>query len=248
MMNRMKPAAGAPAFRPLYQQIKTAITQSLISGEWRPGAAIPSETELAARYGVSQGTVRKAINELAAEHLLIRHQGKGTFVASHTEENRRYYFTRIAADRGAPQLPEPRLLHFSRVKADNATARLLGVSGGTSLFLVRRALQMASDTVLIDEVRLPAALFKGLSAALLAEHRGLLYSTYETAFGVRVVRADERIKAVAADAEAAGLLGVAQGAPLLNVERIAYTYGDRPVELRRSLCDTRDYHYRSKII
>ncbi len=74
----------APAFRPLYEQIKILLTQSLVAGEWKPGEAIPSEIELAGRFRVSQGTVRKAIDELASEHILVRRQGKGTFVASHS--------------------------------------------------------------------------------------------------------------------------------------------------------------------
>ena len=71
------------SFSPLYEQIKAMILASLQASEWLPGDAIPSEMELAARYAVSQGTVRKAIDELAAQNLLVRRQGKGTFVATH---------------------------------------------------------------------------------------------------------------------------------------------------------------------
>ena len=78
-------AGATPAFSPLYQQIKGLILQSLQSGEWKPGEAIPSEMDLAARYRVSQGTVRKAIDELTGENLVVRRQGKGTFVATHAE-------------------------------------------------------------------------------------------------------------------------------------------------------------------
>ena len=74
-----------PSFSPLYQQIKSLILQSLHTGEWKPGEPIPSEIDLAARFRVSQGTVRKAIDELAAENLVVRRQGKGTFVATHAE-------------------------------------------------------------------------------------------------------------------------------------------------------------------
>jgi len=84
--NSAAPARGdadTPAFSPLYQQIKTLLVRSLQAGEWKPGEAIPSEMDLAARFKVSQGTVRKAIDELAAENLLVRRQGKGTFVATH---------------------------------------------------------------------------------------------------------------------------------------------------------------------
>jgi GntR family transcriptional regulator len=88
-------ALGTPAFSPLYQQIKGLLLQSLQSGEWKSGAAIPSELELAARYRVSQGTVRKAIDELAVENLLVRRQGKGTFVATHAEQHVQYRLSLI---------------------------------------------------------------------------------------------------------------------------------------------------------
>ena len=90
----------APAFSPLYQQIKGLLLQSLQSGEWKPGESIPSEMDLAARFRVSQGTVRKAIDELASENLLVRRQGKGTFVATHAEQQVQYRFLKLMPDRG----------------------------------------------------------------------------------------------------------------------------------------------------
>ena len=98
------PTAGlqdpTPSFSPLYQQIKVLLMRSLQSGEWKPGEAIPSEMELAARFRVSQGTVRKAIDELAGENHLVRRQGKGTFVATHAEEQTQYRFLRLTPDDG----------------------------------------------------------------------------------------------------------------------------------------------------
>src|SRR3978361_1414726 len=90
----------SPTFSPLYQQIKALLTQSLQSGEWKPGELIPSEGELAGRFKVSQGTVRKAIDELAAENLVMRRQGKGTFVSTHAERHVRYRFLRLVPDSG----------------------------------------------------------------------------------------------------------------------------------------------------
>ena len=102
------PVAGsAPAFSPLYQQIKALVLQSLQSGEWKPGEAIPSEMDLAARFKVSQGTVRKAIDELATENLLVRRQGKGTFVATHAEERFQFRFLKLQPDHGNPQSQGP---------------------------------------------------------------------------------------------------------------------------------------------
>jgi GntR family transcriptional regulator len=87
-MRRARPECRTrhPSFAPLYLQIKALLSKSLEAGEWRPGEAIPSEIELARRYRVSQGTVRKAIDALASDNLVVRRQGKGTFVATHTEE------------------------------------------------------------------------------------------------------------------------------------------------------------------
>jgi len=74
-----------------------------------------------------------------------------------------------------------------------------------------------------------------------------MYAFFETEFGVRMIRADAKIRAVAADGEAAELLDVAAGSPLLSVERLSYTYEDRPVELRRGLYHTRGHHYRNAL-
>jgi GntR family transcriptional regulator len=241
-------ASAGPAFRPLYQQIKTLITQSLISGEWRPGESIPSETELAARYNVSQGTVRKAINELADENLLVRQQGKGTFVASHTEERRQFHFLRIAPDRGERVYPHGELLTCRRAKADGQSARLLEVPAGSAIIIVTRRMNVAGEPISWEEVRLPGAMFKGLNAAKIDEYECKMYSMFESAFGVRILQVVEEIKAVAAEPEVAGLLQVPPGAPLLQIERVAYTFGDRPVEWRRTLCNTKNFHYMNKIV
>jgi GntR family transcriptional regulator len=102
--------AASEAFSPLYRQIKVLITQDMQAGVWKPGEMIPSEFELAERFKASQGTVRKAIDELASENLVVRRQGKGTFVATHTEQTTRYRFLRLAADDGSGRGLERRLL------------------------------------------------------------------------------------------------------------------------------------------
>src|SRR5580698_7137905 len=109
--------ASSPTFSPLYQQIKALITQGLESGEWKPGELIPSEVELAARYKVSQGTVRKAIDELAAENLLVRRQGKGTFVATHNEDRVQFRFLRLLPDDGGSLVHDSRLVECRRLRA-----------------------------------------------------------------------------------------------------------------------------------
>jgi len=236
-----------PAFSPLYQQIKLLITRSLEEGEWKPGEAIPAETELAQRYRVSQGTVRKAIDELSADNLVVRRQGKGTFVATHAEEKIQYRFLRLAADDGKPRGMERHFLDCRRMRAPAPIARALELKGTEGAILVRRTLSQDDRPVVLDEIWLPAGLFKGLTTERLADYVGPMYRLFETEFDVRMIRAEEKIRAVAADAATAPLLAVEPGTPLLSVERLSYTYGDRPVELRRGLYRTDAHFYRNTL-
>ena len=237
----------APLFSPLYQQVKASMTRGLQAGEWRPGEAIPSEMELAARFRVSQGTVRKAVDELAAENLLVRRQGKGTFVATHAEEKVQFRFLRLTPDDGDAGRMERRFIDCRRMRAPTDVARALSLQGGESVLQVRRLLSFRGAPVVLDDIWLPSALFKGLTAERLSEYRGPMYGLFETEFGVRMIRAEEKIRAVAAVAAVAELLGVPVGAPLLGVERLSLTYGDKPVELRRGLYNTASHHYRNEL-
>jgi len=237
-----------PAFAPLYLQIKGLLSKSLEAREWRPGEAIPSEIELARRYQVSQGTVRKAIDALAGDNLVVRRQGKGTFVATHTEERSSLFrFLRIRRNDGSDVAPVSRLLDVKRAKTGSDTARLLGLKPGDAVLVLRRVLDYSGEPVVLDEITLPAALFRGLTKARYDAYRGSMYSFFESQFGVRMLKAQERIRAVAADQATARLLGTEAGAPLLAVDRLTLTYGDRPVEVRRGLCVTRAYHYLNEL-
>jgi GntR family transcriptional regulator len=245
-----RPADGegdGPAFSPLYQQIKTLITRSLQSGEWKPGEAIPSEMDLAARFKVSQGTVRKAIDALADENLVVRRQGKGTFVATHAEEKIQYRFLRLMPDSGRAGGAERRFIDCRRVRAPADVARALELRAGDMAVQVRRLLSFHGSPVVLDDIWLHGALFKGLTAERLSEYQGPMYGLFETEFGVRMIRAEEQLRAVAADAAVAELLQVAPGTPLLSVERLSLTYGDKPVELRRGLYNTQAHYYRNEL-
>ena len=239
-------AGATPAFSPLYQQIKGLILQSLQSGEWKPGESIPSEMDLAARYRVSQGTVRKAIDELAADNLVIRRQGKGTFVATHAEQHVQFRFLKLVPDSGMPGSEGPaerNIIGCRRVRASADIARLLGLRTGDAVLQARRVLSFSGTPTIVEDLWLPAAPFKGLTAERLADYHGPMYALFETEFNVRMVRAEEKIRAVPATDGREVLLEVAQGTPLLSVERLAYTYNDVPMELRRGYYRTDTHHY-----
>lgn len=237
----------APTFSPLYRQIKTLILQALESGEWRPGQAIPSEQELAARFSVSQGTVRKTIDEMAAENLLVRKQGKGTYVASHNDPRALFRFLRLVPMDGDLSQPQSVPLDCWRAKAGQEASRMLGIEPGAPIIIVRRLLKFSTKPVVIDEIYLPGEIFQGLTSEVLQDWNGSLYSLFETRFGLRMIRAQERIRAVAADRNASEALKVAEGTPLLSVERVTYTYGDKPVEWRRGLYSTAEHFYLNEL-
>jgi GntR family transcriptional regulator len=236
-----------PAFSPLYQQIKLLITRSLQEGEWKPGEAIPAETDLAARYRVSQGTVRKAIDELATDNLLVRRQGKGTFVATHNEDRAQFRFLRLLADDGAEHPHVSRLLECRRLRASAEIARQLDLKPADPVVLIKRLLQFDGEITVLDEIWLPGAVFRGLTLERLSEYKGPLYAMFETEFGTRMIRATEKIRAVAAEPSVAELLRVPAGFPLLSVERVSYPSGDRPVEVRRGWYVTTGYYYQNDL-
>jgi GntR family transcriptional regulator len=246
-MPELSTPALAPAFSPLYQQIKALLVKSLQAGEWLPGQAIPSEMDLAARFRVSQGTVRKAIDEMATDNVLVRRQGKGTFVATHAEQATQYRFLRLMPDDGSPPALQRQLLDCRRLRAPAEVSRLLELKGGEAAVQVRRLLLAEGLPVVLDDLWLPGNLFKGLTAERLKAWRGPLYSLFEAEFSVHMIRAEEKLRAVAATADDAPLLAVPVGAPLLSVERLSFTYGDRPVELRRGLYQTATHHYRNEL-
>ena len=235
------------SFSPLYEQIKAMILASLQASEWLPGDAIPSEMELAARYAVSQGTVRKAIDELAAQNLLIRRQGKGTFVATHQEEDFQYRFLRLEPDSGEKLHLKNQFLACENIPSDPYIARLLKIKPGDSIIRIDRIQSSAGRPIAFEEIWLPEACFKGLNLEMLNAWPGPMYAFYESEYATHMVRAEEKIKAVLAGSDLAKYLQISEGAALLSVERVAFTYGNKPVEIRHARYDTNGQHYDNKL-
>ncbi|MEI7514660.1 MAG: GntR family transcriptional regulator [Betaproteobacteria bacterium] len=248
------PSAAAPqatpAFSPLYQQIKALLLQSLESGEWKSGAAIPSEQELATRFKVSQGTVRKAIDELSIDNLLVRRQGKGTFVATHAERQVQYRFLKLVPEHGDANRDgraQRQIVECKRARASSEVARGLGLRPGDAVLQVRRVLSFSACPTILEDIWLPGTPFKGLTAERLRNDDGPMYALFEREFDVRMVRAEEKIRAVLPDATQMELLVVTSSTPLLSVERIAYTYNDAPMEMRQCLYLTSNHYYRNEL-
>ena len=245
-MNDTTAAALRPE-HPRYKEIKRLLTDSLTRGEWKPGEAIPAERRLSERFGISVGTVRKAIDELVAENILIRQQGRGTFVASHDRNREVFYFFHVVPEQGPKVYPEVELRSFSRGRADRPTGYALALDAGDTVYRICNVLRIDGAPIIVDDITLPAARFAGLTERRLRERRSTIYNLYQEAFGISVVTTRERLRATQADSISAPLLQVAQGAPLLQIRRVALTYREVPVEYRVSLVNTARHEYWAEI-
>ena len=239
----MRTLEQSASFSPLYQQIKELILGSLQAGEWQPGQAIPSEMDLAERYKVSQGTVRKAIDELASENLVVRHQGKGTFVASHREEAVQYRFLRLVPDSGKELILKSKFLSCETAQANELLAKQFNIKNKDPLILIKRVQSFYGKPVVYELIYLLATRFQGITLERLTSWSGPLYGFYETEFATHMVRAEEHIKALGADCLVAEHLSINEAAPVLQVERRTFTYGNKPVEVRLAHYETEDLHY-----
>jgi GntR family transcriptional regulator len=237
----------SPDFRPLYAQVKELMLARLVRGEWRPGEILPSELRLAASFGVSQGTVRKALDEMAAQNLVVRRQGRGTFVAQHSAPHALFHFFHIRDESGAKELPTGRVLSLESVKADRQQAARLKLTARARVWEILRVRALRGAPVILERIALPAALFPDLDLPVDRELPDELYILYQQTFGVTVARAEERLRAVAADRCDARALGVRVKSPLLEIDRVALSLDGTPVEWRLSRCNSTHYHYYSEI-
>lgn len=239
------PAGGEQlAFRPLHRQVRDMLVRRIIDGVWTPGAPLPSELQLAAELGVSQGTVRKALDAMAAENLLVRRQGRGTFVARPDEERVMFQFFKLASDDGPRTFPQSRVLAISGAKANAAERRTLDLAPDARVVRIRRLRFVDGAAAVTERITLPDALFPGLTAMELPNN---LYGLYAIHFGVTVASTRERLKAVAAPAADAEALSIAAGAPVLEIDRLARSLENTPVEWRVSVCLTERLHYLSEL-
>lgn len=232
-----------PSFKPLYAQVKELLLARLVSGEWPPGTMLPSETELAAAYGVSQGTLRKALDGLAAEHLVVRHQGKGTIVAKHNPQRSLFQFFHLYSEQGERQLPESRIISCGRGQVEPAAAAALRLPSGTEVIRIFRVRSLSDRAVMTERITVPCALFPDLDQPPQHPLPNTLYQLYQVRYRITVAKAIERLRAVAANADDVKLLGVDPKAPLLEIDRIALDLEGTPVEWRVTRCDTRHHHY-----
>jgi GntR family transcriptional regulator len=227
--------------RPLYAQVRERLIERIRSGEWKPGQLIANEFDIAAEFGVSQGTARKAIGDLASEGLVVRRQGRGTFVVEHTPAHVLFRFFNMFDESGSAVIPDSRDVQVSSAVADAGERKALGLDRNARVIRITRTRTRDGAPLMTETIALPEALFPGLAEQ--TEMPNTLYDLFQKAYGVLVTRIDDRLSAIAADAETAAVLGVAPGTPLLRIDRIAFGLDDARIEWRVSLCHLAGAHY-----
>ncbi|WP_171164891.1 GntR family transcriptional regulator [Usitatibacter palustris] len=235
------------ADRPLAEQVRAQLAEGMAKGAWKPGEAIPSESQLAARFGVAIGTIRKAVDGLVAQQALVRRQGKGTFVTAHDSGRLMFHFFHIVERDGTKSYPEVRTIDFRRDRAGAEAARALDLSPLDKVVRIRNVLSLRGRRAILDDITLPAQLFPGLTEKIFVARENTIYHLYQSRYGINVLRADERLRGAVASREQAERLGIDEGAALLEIRRVAYTFRDRPVELRVSHVDAARFEYHNTL-
>jgi GntR family transcriptional regulator len=236
------PRRESVGFRPLYRQVYDALLRRLADAVWQPGQMLPSEGQLAAELGVSQGTVRKALDALTADSLLVRRQGRGTFVAEHDDKQSVFRFFKLQPDSGGGALPDSRVVSIAEGTANGDERERLDLSRTARVVRIERLRAVAGSLCVFETISLPTGLFPGIAQMPIPN---TLYSLYATRFGITIATARERLKAILLPAREAALLETIAGTPALEIDRVAVDLEERPVEWRLSLCLTQQVHYLS---
>jgi len=217
---------------PLYQQLYEILRGMIVRGDYKPGDMLPAEPELCLRYQVSRTTVRQVLDKLVGEGLITRQRGRGTFVAQPTLEktlSRIVSFTQDMRERG--MVPHTKVLSSGLVAATEDIAERLQVAPGETLARLERLRLADDEPMAVEEAFLvhryvPGILQKDFSAVPLRE-------TLENTYGIHLVRASQKIHAIAANSYLAKWLGVKRNSPLLYIERVTYSQYESPVEFLR---------------
>jgi GntR family transcriptional regulator len=201
--------------------------------------------ELARELGVSQGTVRKALDALTAEQVVVRQQGSGTYVAEHTPAHMLFRFFNIYDEAGAQVLPDSRPARVATGEAGAAERRRLELAEGARVIRISRIRTRAGRAFMDDRIVLPEALFPGLARE--PEVPNTLYDLFQKRFRIHVARTEEQVTAVAAAARLAERLGVAPGTPLIAIDRVTYDLSGRRIEWRLSHAHLERAHYFARL-
>ncbi len=232
--------------KPLYQVVEDHIRESINSGTLTPGDLIPSEPQLAKQLGVSQGTAKKAIDNLVWERLLYRHQGKGTYVSNIDFNNSLFRFTTYGDASGHPTRIHKETTARKRGKATKKIAEQLQINNDADTLYIERVGHVDEQPVMVEYSHWYYRLVKGLENEDI-HIPDLLYALIVEKFKIPVVRAEETLTAGAADKKTARLLKINPGNPVLVLNRTTYTRDNKIIEVRTSKGRADKFSYKAEI-
>ena len=230
---------------PLYKHVKQQILEMIAKEVWAVDTQLPNEKVMSNMLQVSVGTLRKAVDHLISTGVLMRKQGRGTFINKHSQKSYLFRFFHIVAKDGEKELPFVRLIKASKVRVKREIAEKLGVPAMQSVMCIQNLLYLQHKPVIIDYAYLSPVVFPTITSDKIANRPGTLYQLYQEEFNVSIVRIEERISSCLADADQALLLGVKPHWPLLKIVRNAHSIQQNIAELRYSFCNTDLHEYRT---
>ncbi|MGM3387273.1 GntR family transcriptional regulator [Stutzerimonas stutzeri] len=232
---------------PLYQRLREEMLAKIAAGEWLPGAPIPTEAELTRLYGVAIGTVRKAVDTLVSEGLLLRSQGRGTFVRRPNFDASLARFFRQVNASGGREIPTSRILVKALQAPSAEVATALALPDGEQVLYLERLRMIEARTLFHEDIWLPASRFGALLDIEAEQFGELLYPLYEARCGQCIASARETLTVGAADEGMAKVLAIDSGAPVVNIERVALGYDRSPLEYRISRAAAEGFRYQIDI-
>jgi len=228
-------------YQPLYQQVYDEIVKRLSEGYWKAGDSLPSEFGLADELGVSQGTVRKALNQLVDENILRRRQGKGTYVAEHNNESSLYRFFRYKEHGGESVIPETNVVSLTSRQATDREAKKLNLTDNLAVAEMVRVRSIKGRPAIFEMVLQPLSIFPGIDEV--EEIPNSLYGYYQSEYGISVVEVRDELHAVILDEKVASHLELTAGEAALMTERSSINIDGRVVEWSQAYCSTEKFVY-----
>jgi len=232
-----------------YQEVKQKITEDMVRGRYPMGQALPAEKDLSKELDVSIGTLRKAVDELVAEGIVVRRQGRGTYVAEHDLKRLLYYFFHVVKhDVEKKVYPKVELISLNSAVANKEEAAKLQIKEGSPVWRITNRLSLEGRCVMIDQITLDKKRFKNLTRTDFINRKGSIYQMYQAQYDQTVVRSSERLRAGLAGKQHAEWLGLTPESPVLIIRRVALGLQDDPIEWRISTLNTNHHEYFSELV
>jgi GntR family transcriptional regulator len=226
--------------RPIYLQLRDALAERIATGKWKPGAVTPNEGDLAREFGVSSGTMRKALDLMEHERLVTRRQGRGTFVNDQSSDELSLRYINIRGPDGKRLIGDVRSPEITKSAANELEFARLSLQKGDKVFRIRRVRFNDDEPSMLEEASVPAALFPGLEEMTAFTHRIVCLAQK---YGILLGKAEERISIASTSPRVADALRMVPGSPVVVLDRVVRTIDGRPVEWRMAWCQLAKNYY-----